>query len=202
MDRAAYFDQLAPEWDARATAAMVARLREFVQRAHLPRGGRVLDVGVGTGVLLPLLRQALGPAGRIVAVDISAEMLRVAQSRHGAPGTCFVCGDAATLAEPACSFDAVICNSVIPHFDDLPAALRHLAGLLRPGGVFIVSHATPRERVNAIHQAGPPAIQRDRLLPGETVAALLRATGLEVDCVEDTADYYFIRARAPQSRCC
>jgi len=91
----------------------------------------------------------------------------------------------------------VICNAVIPHFDDLPAALAHLAELLRPGGALVICHAVSRETVNRIHREGPPAIRHDQLPPGEVVAALLRAAGLAVDVVEDTDDYYFVRAHRP-----
>ncbi|MBV9325513.1 MAG: hypothetical protein JO352_17200, partial [Chloroflexi bacterium] len=88
------------------------------------------------------------------------------------------------------------CNAVIPHFENLPAAFQHLATLLRPGGVLAVCHAVPREQVNAIHRAGPPAIQHDQLPPGAVVVATLRAAGLQVDTVEDTEHYYFVRAQA------
>ncbi|SRR5579885_2040669 len=197
MSRAEFFDHAAAEWDARANATTGERLREFLGRLDLPRGGRVLDVGSGTGILIPLLRDALGPRGQIVAVDIAAEMLRLARARHGDLGLRFVCADAATLAEPRQSYDAIICNAVIPHFEDLSAALQHLATLLRPGGVLAICHAIPRERVNAIHRAGPPAIQQDQLPPGEAVASMLRAAGLQVDTVEDTEHHYFLRARVP-----
>jgi ubiquinone/menaquinone biosynthesis C-methylase UbiE len=148
-------------------------------------------------VLIPLLREALGSSGEVVAVDVSPGMLREAERQYGGAGVRFVQADAADLDEPAASFDVAFCNSVLPHFDDPAAALAHLASLLRPGGTLVICHSRPREAVNAIHAGGPPAIGHDRLPPGDAVAKLLQAAGLEVDAVEDTAAYYFLRAHRP-----
>lgn len=55
--------------------------RMAVQHLQLRSGDCVLDLGCGTGMSLPLLHDAVGPAGRVVGVDLSPEMLAVARER-------------------------------------------------------------------------------------------------------------------------
>ena len=64
--------------------------RKAAMRLGLSRGDSVLDIGCGTGVNFPYLRDAVGPTGRIYGVDISPGMLRKAKARrdtHGLTGS-------------------------------------------------------------------------------------------------------------------
>ncbi|MCK4299148.1 MAG: class I SAM-dependent methyltransferase, partial [Planctomycetes bacterium] len=116
MNHRQFFDQTAANWDALEVEETYARLREIVVGLGIEPGSAVLDVGTGTGVLVPLLLEATGGEGQIVALDFSGEMLRRAQAK-GHP-VAYVQGDAQRLPFPAESFDWVICNAVFPHFPD------------------------------------------------------------------------------------
>jgi demethylmenaquinone methyltransferase/2-methoxy-6-polyprenyl-1,4-benzoquinol methylase len=63
------------------TSAFDTWRRQLIDLLPLDRGNVVLDVGCGTGLCLPLLRERVGPAGMVVGIDASAEMLAVAR-RH------------------------------------------------------------------------------------------------------------------------
>jgi ubiquinone/menaquinone biosynthesis C-methylase UbiE len=60
--------------------------RAAIERLRLERGQSVLDVACGTGASFPLLEERIGPEGRIVGVDLSPDMLRIARERAEAGG--------------------------------------------------------------------------------------------------------------------
>jgi hypothetical protein len=76
----AFFGPRAATWDTtfgRDLPAYAAAIAE----ANVPEGGHVIDVGCGTGQALPALRQAVGPQGTVVALDLTPEMLVQARAR-------------------------------------------------------------------------------------------------------------------------
>jgi len=106
----------------------------------LHRGDVVLDLGCGTGLNFPLLVEAVGPDGRVIGLDRSADMLTVASrrvDRYGwknvelvnADATVFGAGD---IGEP--TVDALFATYSMSVTADPQAAWRHARSVLRPGG--------------------------------------------------------------------
>jgi SAM-dependent methyltransferase len=140
MERRPRYDGLADWYDEVVsglglTATVTATLADLLG----PGPGRCLDLGCGTGVVLPVLA---GLGWRAVGVDVSADQLRVARRRAGGLGAGLVRADAAALPFPSGSFDAVV--SVLTHtdFDDPEGAFAAAARVLRPGGrlVYVGTH--------------------------------------------------------------
>jgi SAM-dependent methyltransferase len=108
----------------------------LLREAGLGPGMRVLDAGCGTGDVTLQVAELVGPRGMVVGVDRSAEALATAGERVAARGlgqVGFVQEDVAamTAARP---FDAVVGRLLLMHQPEPAAVLRHLAGLVRPGG--------------------------------------------------------------------
>lgn len=104
-------------------------------------GGRILEVGVGTGISLPDYNRS----NRIVGIDISDAMLRKAQERVVKDKLTHVDGlavmDAQRLALPDRSFDVIVAQYVITAVPDPEATLDEFARVLRPGGeIVLVNH--------------------------------------------------------------
>lgn len=97
-------------------------------------GDVVLDVGCGTGLCLPLVQQKIGPAGAIVGIDASEDMLELATARVGDHGWDNVTLMAATVAEApiAVTADAALFCAVHDVMQ-CPAALANVISHLRPG---------------------------------------------------------------------
>lgn len=106
-----------------------------------PQGGRLLEVGVGTGLSLP----GYAPNIRIVGVDLSEPMLRKAQEKVveqklGNVDALSVM-DAQRMALPDRSFDVVVAQYVITAVPDPEATLDEFARVIRPGGeIILVNH--------------------------------------------------------------
>jgi phosphatidylethanolamine/phosphatidyl-N-methylethanolamine N-methyltransferase len=111
------------------------------ERVCGPAGGRILEVGVGTGISLPDYSRL----NRLVGVDISAPMLRKAKERvvehnlHNVEALAVM--DAKHLALPDASFDVVVAQYVITAVPDPEATLDEFARVLKPGGeIVLVNH--------------------------------------------------------------
>ena len=120
------------------TTPDVVEQRRVVRAALALRpGDRVLDVGVGPGLLAAEMAGEVGPDGRICGIDISESMLAIAGTRTDVPGGPGIELEQATVARiphPAESFDVVVSTQVFEYVDDVAGALEEVRRVLRPAG--------------------------------------------------------------------
>jgi phosphatidylethanolamine/phosphatidyl-N-methylethanolamine N-methyltransferase len=127
----------APVYDL-VFGAVFDRGRQAAVAAAGRIGGRILEVGVGTGISLPLYSSNC----RLCGVDISAPMLRKAQERVAEFNLANVEGlwvmDAAHLSFPDNSFDVVVAQYVITTVPNPEETLDEFARVLKPGGEIVL----------------------------------------------------------------
>lgn len=191
-DLAAFFDRLADSWDS--LAVHPAERVSFVLGAiGLAAGSRVLDVGCGTGVLEPYLAAALGPAGRVLALDLSPRMIGLARERRSFPTVEYRVADFLAL-EGEGSFDFVLVYSAFPHFLDRPAFLEKAASVLSPGGRLAVAHIESRAAINSMHrEGGAPSLELPQV--GE-LADLAARFGFRTLLSRDDEYYLYLGEKA------
>jgi SAM-dependent methyltransferase len=105
--------------------------------ADLHAGERVLDLGSGGGIDVLLSAKRVGPTGRAFGLDMTDEMLALAQRNAAAAGVTnveWLKGHIEAIPLPAASVDVVISNCVVNLAADKPAVFREIARVLRPGG--------------------------------------------------------------------
>jgi ubiquinone/menaquinone biosynthesis C-methylase UbiE len=189
-----YFDQLAPTWDKELTPERLKCLGNIVKELGIKPGCYVLDIGSGTGVLLPFLITELGYKGRIVALDFSAEMLGQARAKNFSPIVGFAQADVLAIPLADNSLDMAICNSVFPHFADKGKALKEIARVLKHNGWLVICHTMSRDMLNRLHQSVGGVVAND-LLPDESqLRALMKQTGLKITRFEDNPERYLVIA--------
>ena len=131
------YDRWAPVYDL-VFGGVFGKGRHAAILATNSIGGRVLEVGVGTGISLPQYASNL----RIFGTDISEAMLRKAQQRVTQLGLSHVEGlavmDAEKLEFSDNSFDVVMAQYVVTAVPNPEAALNEFARVLRPGGEMIL----------------------------------------------------------------
>ena len=138
------FERIAPRYDLLnrlMTAGQDRRWRRQVIRlCDLPEGGRLLDLGAGTGDLSgEALRQH--PSSRPLAADFTPGMLRVGQPRYG-DRLDWCAADALRLPFSNERFDAVVSGFLLRNVVDLPQALSEQQRVLKPGGRLVALDTT------------------------------------------------------------
>jgi 2-polyprenyl-3-methyl-5-hydroxy-6-metoxy-1,4-benzoquinol methylase len=156
-----------------------AQSEQLLRMAGVRTGMRVLDVGCGAGDLTLLAARLVGPTGSVVGVDIDADVLAVAQRRAanaGVGNVSVVCGDIVDLPGDLL-FDALVGRLIVMHLPDSVAAVRTMAGLVRPGGLIAL------QEVNGSRARTVPAVPLvDQCL--DWVVRGVRAAGARPDAGE------------------
>jgi len=176
------------------------KIRRLLAEARIAAGAWVLEPGCGTGRLTAVLADAVGPTGRVVALDISRKMVQACRARVEGRGWVQVAQAAVEeVAIPPKTFDAVVCHQVLPHVDNQAQAVARLARALKPHGRLLIVHFVSAARVNAIHAGAAGPIQGDRLPTRRAMRRLCREADLVVQVLVDDALGYLLRAdRAPE----
>jgi ubiquinone/menaquinone biosynthesis C-methylase UbiE len=116
-------------------AQRCAQLRVLEPRT----GERIVDVGCGTGLFVSDLAQIVGPAGRVLGLDISPDVLALARRRcTDWPWVACVQGDATALPAADGEFDVAVSVQVLEYVAEVDRALAELQRVLRPGGRVLV----------------------------------------------------------------
>lgn len=159
------------------------------------RDARILDLGCGSGPVTAALRRA---GRRVVALDYSLDMLRLASERVGLGGrdaSGLLRGDSERLPFEAAAFDAVVCLGVISYVRDYRSVLREIHRILKPGGRLVLSTRNqwnPRfsDPVQPVKEAvrwlrhpldGGRKMTIGRFLSPHEVERRLRETGFAID---------------------
>lgn len=184
----AFFDALAHNWVEDDSEYGIRQ--ELVDAMALPPGQVILDIGCGKGVMEQHLIQT-NPR-RILAVDLSGEMIQAARARYDDPRMEFRCGD--LLAMEMDAVDAALVFNAYPHFLDKQRLVNCLAGCVRPGGVVCVCHSRSRAVINARHREGLAFTLSAPLRPAAEEAAEFQEYFDLLGTVDD-ARCYSIRLR-------
>ena len=172
----AMFARIAPHYDRMnrlMTAGQDVRWRqEAIRQAALPPGGRLLDLGAGTGDLAAEAQRQF-PSSTVIAADFTLEMMQFGRSLKD-DSLAWSGADALHLPFVDSSFDAVVSGYLLRNVSDLPQALAEQYRVLKPGGRLVALDTTRPPRsllsplINFHLHTVIPAL--GRLLTGEAEA--------------------------------
>jgi demethylmenaquinone methyltransferase / 2-methoxy-6-polyprenyl-1,4-benzoquinol methylase len=148
------FDSIAPRYDLLNRLLSLRRdvvwRKKMVSAMAVPEDGWILDVACGTGDVLLEIHRQKGPVVKVVGIDFSAGMLRLARKKgHRQPSmnVSLLAGDALALPFAETSFHAVTIAFGIRNIQDKAGALKAFHRCLTPGGmVLILELAAPKKK--------------------------------------------------------
>lgn len=200
-DRKAFFNETAEDWDRISPEKSISGFLEtIIPQFKIKKGQRVLDIGTGTGVLVPKLADAVGPSGYVVAVDFAEKMVEQARGKyHNLPNVKFELQDAEDLNFPSGSFDVITCFGLFPHIENKQKALMSMGRVLKPEGTLAIAHALSSREIEEIHRQASAEIANDVMPAEEEMRNLFKAAGFQVDLIKDEPGCYLCIATKTES---
>ncbi len=193
--RIAFFDDAAWDWDRGVPDfTQTPIFAEWWRAISLLRGQVVLEIGCGTGRLLPLIWERINPGGAVCGLDFSLRMLTKAKARCAGMPIYFLCAAAHYLPLPSAICDVVLLVSTFPHLQPRTRALREIHRVLRPNGRLYLAHFDSRETINNRHRTIGDAVRNDLIPAPKKIVELFTRCGLTTTSLDVRPDRFFLYA--------
>ena len=193
-ERREFFNLAASKWDSLATEKTIARLDRIIKQLDIKPGSVILDIGTGTGILLPRLHNVLGNEGGIVGLDISEKMLQRARFKNQEDNLNYLQAAVEQIPLLEETFDLAICYASFPHFANKARALSEIARVLKQGGRLIICHTESRQTINQLHQSIGGTVKHDMIPDVAKMRLLLSSAGMGDIDIQDSANTYLATA--------
>ena len=183
------FDKLYRLFEPPLPEGVPERLEKIVEHGRINRGDMVLDVGSGTGILIPIIKKY--EPRWIYACDLSAAMLEQLNSKKY-PGVETILADVRDLTLPDSSIDVVFINACYGNIVDKPGAFSNLSRMMRPQGRMVISHPLGKSFTRSMRERASFPLDP---FPEKTEAEeLFRPFGFEIEVFIDEPRLYILVA--------
>lgn len=190
-----YFDSIASEWDSLLSEEK--RIKEAVDLMNISPYEIILDVGCGTGRLIPHLQKRLKNGGRVFGLDLSLKMLMNAKVKKYSKLTELVNGCAEYLPFKEKRFSRIICFAVFPHIIDKKMSVREFNRLLKRNGILNILHLKSREELNEIHKSLGGVLSQDILPDEPAMRKILEDGGFKEIIIVNKPSFYHAKCIKP-----
>lgn len=188
--QSAYFSAHKEVFDPPLPEGVPERLERIVSAAEITHGDTVLDVGTGTGILLPLIMRYAPTC--IYANDLSKDMLESVKRKF--PDVSTLHGDISRLQLHDGSMDVVFINACYPNILDKHTAFLTISRMTRQGGRVVISHPMGRRFIEILKDKMPFPLD-DFPVDANTARDLFDDYGFEVGTMIDEEDLYILVLR-------
>jgi demethylmenaquinone methyltransferase/2-methoxy-6-polyprenyl-1,4-benzoquinol methylase len=188
-----FFNSVADSWDEMCNHDM-RKIEYILDLIDIQVGSRVLDVGTGTGILVPSLHKKVTSSGDIKAVDIAENMIEVAKKKNSYSNVVFECNDALRDEQEKEKgyYDYIICYSMFPHFENKKEAVEKLSRKLQKGGKLAICHSQSREAINNMHKKVNDIVKEDNLPKMEILEQYFEESRLKVVEQVDNEEMFIV----------
>lgn len=189
-----FFNGLAGEWDEVCPPPSDEFLLSIVSLADLNENSFVLDVGAGTGAIIPALIKTV-TTGKIVAMDPAKNMLDVLKKKFPEERVTTRCETLEDSSLDDSSTDAVICFACFPHIADKTKAMRNARRMMKSGAKMVIAHASSRDEMNHFHASCSEPVKHDVLPDEKEMTRLLDDAGFKIVHFKDEPGRYELVAQ-------
>lgn len=182
------FDKLYQVFEPPLPEGVPERLEKIVAHGKITRGDMVLDVGSGTGILIPIIKKY--KPGYIYACDLSARMLE--QLRKNYPYVNTIMADVRDLNLPGAGMDVAFINACYPNIVDKTGAFSNLSRMMKPEARIVISHPLGKAFILSLKEMVPFPL--DDFPKASEVGALLKPFGLKIETFIDETELYILVA--------
>ena len=192
MNQRDFFDNIAKEWD-NIIEVNEEKINTLLSKLDIKENERVLDVGTGTGVLIPFIKK-LNKNGYIRGVDLSNGMIEVARKKYKhIPNLDFEIIDVENEVIKE-KYNKIILYSMFPHLENKTKTIKTLVkNNLSENGKLMIAHSNSREFLNNMHKEKDEAVSEARLMPIDNQVKLFEDIELNVvEAFENDQMYYLV----------
>jgi ubiquinone/menaquinone biosynthesis C-methylase UbiE len=186
-----YFDNVADEWDSLFLDKK--KIEEMVNKMNISSKEMILDVGCGTGKLIPFLQKKLKSVGLIYCLDFSIKMLLNAKKKNYSGVAKFIKGCAEKLPFKENRFTRIICLAVFPHIADKKTSVKEFHRILQTNGILNILHLMSREELNKFHKNLGGVLSKDVLPDEPTMKKILKECGFKNIVIINKPSTYFVQ---------
>ena len=191
-----FFDEKAEIWDSHDRMQKEQRLLRILSKIIPELDSPVLDMGSGTGILLPVLKEILVNSDQIVEFDISRSMLNKAWTKFkNKDNINFVQADGHLLPFVNRSFASIVCFAVYPHFHTPMKAIQEFRRVLKDQGILVILHLMGHRELNAMHEEAGRAVSGHALQPVSAVSKQIAEQSFSIIDSREQEDLYMIVAQ-------
>ncbi|MCM8772047.1 MAG: class I SAM-dependent methyltransferase [Candidatus Omnitrophica bacterium] len=184
-----FFDKMAEKWD-KSEKINSEKYRKIVLELKIEDGFRILDVGTGTGVLIPYLLETKKDI-EIYGIDYSEGMMKKFREKNFPKNVKGFVMDIHNTEFEDEFFDRIIANSSYPHFENKEKALFEIYRILKKEGIFVISHPHGRKFVNKLHKK-ICQVSKDIIPPTKKLKCFVEKFGFRYIKGIDEEDFFLL----------
>ena len=186
-----FFDRLSDIWDDNEVLSTPDKVLEILSQLDIRKGMEILDLGTGTGVLVPYLSSLVGDTGKVTALDISEGMLNRAKKKYEhLANVVFILKDF-EKEELTGKYDLILLYCVFPHIHNPEQTLRRLVlNNLKEKGRIIIAFPSDENFINNIHKERKA--ESDMLPSAPRLSFILQEWGFESSVIRYDEGHYMV----------
>lgn len=183
-----FFNAVAEEWDDMCCHPK-ERVDHVIEKIGLTKGEKVLDIGSGTGILIPYLEREVGENGSITALDISENMIQVSKRKNKYSNLKFEVIDFLKYRSSK-KYDCIVAYSCYPHFKDKDKFFEKSYKLLKLNGKLVIAHIESKDTINLRHKKIEDRLNSNLLVDVDKLSKFAEKRGFASNYMQDDSEFY------------